>query len=574
MVSPRMVLSYGRNKYVCSGFAWKYKEWENTDQTPSIDIQLIAPPESAPAIQAALSQNPHLTSLPAPKPDILAPKSLTQTTGTGELFRLPEVQAAVKSDFIVLPCDLVCELDGSSLLETWIISQAGFGGATDGIDESGHHIGISAGGEKLGRRGGLGIWYPTKRGEEDSVKKEETDFVATTPLPRPIVQPPGTSLRPEVSNLVYSIPTDTLHDITDERKTFPVRHALLRKHGRVRMLTTHRNAHIFFFPFWVMEFLKRNETFDNLGEDVLGWWAKAGWQEGLPEKLGLDEVLGYARKGSSDDGDDTMGAGMTSSGILDDAVDVAELSSTWEGDNSHLNHLTGSARTIASRVRDASSPATPTSPVLPSTAPSVTVPPFLAYLQPTPPPEQSQNPLIRRVDTVPLLLSTSLRLAKLSSVDDVEGHKSLASPFAHTSKIAHPESVPKRCRVDTTDSLVAENVTIAEKVNIKESVIGPGCQIGEGARLMKCLLMEGAIVGEGVQLTGCVLGRRCKIEGPESLGKDGKKKAADEDRTNLRDCEVQEGNVVPWGSKLITNFLWCLIASLMFLQRRRRTKSL
>jgi hypothetical protein len=196
-----------------------------------------------------MSQNPHLTSLPAPRPEILAPKDLTHETGTGDLFRLPEVQGAIKGDFIVLPCDLVCELDGTLLADAWMVEQAGFPGAVAGSQEIGGKTAFGAGGELVGRRGGLGVWYQTKG--EGSKKGEETDFIATTPMPTPIVPAPVDSIRRDIANLVYSVPTDTLNDITEENKTFPVRHSLIRKHARVRMLTTHRDAHIYFFPYWV-----------------------------------------------------------------------------------------------------------------------------------------------------------------------------------------------------------------------------------------------------------------------------------------------------------------------------------
>ncbi|KAL9078333.1 MAG: hypothetical protein Q9157_002764, partial [Trypethelium eluteriae] len=252
------------------------------------NIHLVTPPESASAIEAALSQNPYLTSLPSPKPDVLAPKDLTQTTGTGEIFRLPEVQREITGDFIVLPCDIICELEGTSFLESWMVQEAGLGGATGGIGDNGP-IKSGSGGEKKGRRGGLAIWYPTKG--ENSIKDEETDFVATTPLSAPIVAPPASSLRPDIGNLVYSMPTDTLNDVVEEHGGFPIRHSLLRKHGRIKMETNYRNAHIFFFPYWILEMIKRNEVIENISEDVLGWWAKAGWQTGLGDKLGLREVL-------------------------------------------------------------------------------------------------------------------------------------------------------------------------------------------------------------------------------------------------------------------------------------------
>jgi translation initiation factor eIF-2B subunit gamma len=464
-----------------------------------------------------MSQNPYLTSLPNPKANILAPDDLTHESGTSDLLRLPEVQAVIKGDFIVLPCDLICELDGTGLVDAWMVEQGGFAGATGGLDGNGSTIAYGAGGEKLGRRGGLGVWYETKG--EGSKKGEETDFIATTPLPTSTVPPPADSLRRHISSLVYSIPTDTLKDITEEKKTFPIRHSLIRKHARIKMLTTYRDAHIYFFPYWVAELIKRNEKFESISEDVLGWWAKAGWQEGLGNKLGLPQIFDGESEAFS----------PTGSQVVEEEIDVSKFSTTYSG--GMRENGTKTPTTLASRVLASAS--------IPESAKSlvdsnVTVPSILAYVQPSSPTE----PLIRRVDTAHLLLTISLRLAKLPSIE--EAGKESASPFAHQHKVANKHAIPKRCRVEAENSLLAENVTIEEKTNIKECVIGYNCKIGEGARLLRCLLMENVEVGPNVQLTDCILGRRCKIEGGD---------AKDSDKTVLKECEVQDGQVIEWGSK-------------------------
>ncbi|KAL8931577.1 MAG: hypothetical protein Q9216_007153, partial [Gyalolechia sp. 2 TL-2023] len=233
-------------------------------------ITLITPPSSCKAIENALSRNPDLTSLPLPRPDILAPETLSQNTGTAEILRIPEVQAAINGHFMILPCDIISEIPGPSLLETWMIHAAGM-------------VGSSA------LPGGLGVWFPTKG--EHAVKGEETNFLMTAELPPAAVCPPSDSLRPHLSQLVYSSTTDTLSDITESKKAFPIRHGLIRKHGRIRMLTTTRDAHIYLLPYWTLDFLNRNPTFDSISEDLIGWWAKATWQPGLVPKLGLDQIL-------------------------------------------------------------------------------------------------------------------------------------------------------------------------------------------------------------------------------------------------------------------------------------------
>ncbi|KAK8190548.1 eukaryotic translation initiation factor-like protein subunit eIF2B-gamma [Phyllosticta capitalensis] len=493
------------------------------------NITLVTPPESADALDAALSQNPHLTSLPSPKPDIVAPADLTQTTGTGEIFRLKEVQEVITGDFVVLPCDLVCELNGQRLVESWMIEEGGLGGATGG-KENNRPLPLSIGGEKSGRRGGLGVWFQTKG--EDAVKGEETDFIATTPLGKPVVASHTGSLRPDLSNLVYAIPKDVLNDIVDESKGLPIRHSLLIKHGRVKMMTTTRDAFLYFFPYWILEMLKKNERFDSVS-DALGWWAKAGWQHGLGEKLGLRDIFHPRPEPSLEES-----VGAATPGVLTEEVDIASLSSTsktpHDADPSNPTSTDSSGTLpLASRVQNASGPAVEVTAISEYKEP-LHVPRILAYVQPKAP----TAPFIRRVDTAALLLNTSLRLAKLPALDEVGGNRSLASPFAHASKIAHPETIPLKCRVEAENSLVAENVSIGEKCNVKESVIGAGCKVGVGARLQRCLLMDGAEVGDNCQLTDCVLGRRCRVEGGPARG---------DERTVLKGCEVQEGFVVEWG---------------------------
>lgn len=345
-------------------------------------------------------------------------------------------------------------------------------------------------GEKGGRRGGLGVWYETKG--EVVIKGEETDFIATSPLEPGSVPPSKSSLLPHVSKLVYSVPTDTLNDITEEKKSLPIRHALVRTHPRLRMLSSHRDAHIYIFPAWVMDMINRNEHMDSVGEDVIGWWAKAEWQDGLAEKLGLREVFDKPRPTNSEDN-------LLENSPEHDDIDFASLSTTWTSDLRRN---------------------------LPTEKSKLAIPPILAYIHPKPKPGGATIPLIRRVDTAPLLLSTSLQLAKLEPIETIG--RDAASPLAHQSKVAYPEGIASKTTVTRPDCLLAENVTVEEKCSIKECVIGANCTIKQGAKLQRCVLMDGVVVGKGCKLTGCILGRRCEI-GEEST---------------LQDCEVQENLLV------------------------------
>jgi translation initiation factor eIF-2B subunit gamma len=522
-----------------------------TNDQPA-DITLVCPPSAAAAISTALNTNPFLTGLPYPRPDLLAPKDLDQNTGTAEILRLPELQAAVTSDFLVLPCDLVCELGADKLLQAWMVKSASLGdllgvGGSNSNNANATRSGngdatTTTGAAPAPRSGGLGVWYQTKTATP--VKGEETDFIATVPLPASSVLPAKGSLFPHMSKLVYSMPTDSLKDLVEDRKGFPVRHGLLRRHPRIRMLTTHRDAHIYIFPHWVMQFIKENERLETIGEDVVGWWVKAGWQKGLSTKLGLDKILRGQGYGDSDNSNDRnsngeekqhasiRGGGGSSSRTL--GVDSTTISAPTsvapvsrvdsQGSNNSSSSSSPPSKTEAATITAADQNE-------PETADSDEnlVPPMVAYIHPS---QEESAPLIRRVDTAQLLLQTSLQLAKLPSLEETD----TPSPFAHARKVAYPEGVKPRTTISRQDSLVADNVTVEEKTSIKESCIGANCQIGEGAKLSQCLLMDGVVVGRNCKLTKCILGRRSQLgEG-----------------CVLTDCEVQENLLVEAKSEWIS----------------------
>jgi translation initiation factor eIF-2B subunit gamma len=364
-----------------------------------------------------------------------------------------------------------------------MVKEAGLGGATGG----GHEFTgpkMALGGERGGRRGGLGVWYETKG--ETIIKGEETDFIATSPIEPGPVSSSRSSLLNNISKLVYSVPTDTLNDITEAKKSLPIRHSLIRAHPRIRILSSHRDAHIYIFPAWVLDMINANEHMESIGEDVIGWWAKAGWQEGLGGKLGLREVLSVPAPTDTDDS-------LMGNDPEHDDIDFGGLSTTFTS-NLQSTEAPGKEKLF--------------------------VPPILAYVQP------KGGKMIRRADTAPLLLLVSLQLAKLEAIDAVG--KDASSPFAHQSKVAYPEGIASKTTVTRPDCLLAENVTVEEKCSIKECVIGANCQIKQGAKLQRCVLMDGVVVEKGCKLTGCILGRRSQI-GEESV---------------LLDCEVQENLLV------------------------------
>lgn len=427
------------------------------------------------------------------------------------------MQRTITDDFLLLPCDLVSEVDGNQLVQQWMTMTKK-------------------------RKGGLALFYPTHGLEGISSKNDETDFIATVPLPPPTVPPPPGSLRPDVESLVLHIPQDSLKDrIEEDRGVFKLRVRLTQKYGRVKLKMKHRDAHVYIFPKWVKDYAARNPQFDSISEDVLGWWAKAQWQNGLGEKLGLHDVFLKKTPSPFSPASDDL---ETSQHMLreeqedEDSPSDAALLSTTKVSPSQPVHSPQTP--FASRVGESDPP------LIPVRKKAVEIPALHAYIQPTPTPS---TPLIRRVDTTPSLLSISLHLARLAP--------NPINPLAPEHKVHPSATIGLQTRITLEDSLIAENVTIGTRCNIKESVVGAGCEIGSGVRLTKCVLMEGVKVGDGVVLIGCVVGRRARVEGSrrdggeESAKGKGKKRddQEEEERTKLVDCEVAPNFVVKGGSE-------------------------
>ncbi|KIX07282.1 uncharacterized protein Z518_01935 [Rhinocladiella mackenziei CBS 650.93] len=494
------------------------------------DLTLITPPTSKDSIAAALAQNPYLTSLPSPSPDLLAPKDLEYTTPTAELLRLPEVQDVIKSDFVLLPCDLVCDIPGESFLESYLTRLGGPGGigsSTSSDFATSKNELLLLGGEQRGRRGGLSVWYNTIDREE-SVKGEECDFMCTTkldpehdiPLSKSAFAPSQGILR----KLVWTMPMSELWDQCEEDKSWKIRQSLLRKHGAIKCLTKYRDSHIYFFPYWVKEFAKLNEDFESISEDLVGTWAKAEWRKpGYRARFGARKL--FSRKSGAERSDVP-----SLERPIEEEIDLLSLSSSQISAQPFSPNSPPQQRTarLASRVH-----AEPEDSVLSpddgsqagEEAGSVPlIPPILSCILSS----ATDAPLVRRVDTTPLLLSVSLSLAKLPSVEESVAAKTPVSPFSHPSKIHATTSIAPRVTISRSDTLIDSNSTIATQCVIKSSVIGASVAIGTSSRVTGCVIMDGVTIGDKCVLTNTVVGKKAKIG----------------NKCSLVGCEVQDGNVV------------------------------
>ena len=495
------------------------------------DITLITPPTSKGPIAAALAQNPYLTSLPSPSPDLLAPPELEFTTPTAELLRLPEVQAVIQSDFLLLPCDLICGISGDVFLETYLTRLGGLGGiGSSGLDASRKEL-LALGGESRGRRGGLSIWYNTVDREE-SVKGEECDFMCTTKLDAENDIPLSKSSAVQqklgiLRKLVWAMPMSELWDQTEQDKSWKIRHSLLRKHGAIKCMTKYRDSHIYVFPYWVKDFAKLNEDFESVSEDLVGTWAKAEWRKpSYRAQHGARKIFGQSRAGREDI--------PSHERPIEEEIDLLSLSSTQISTppptQAIAQHRTARLATrVQADPEDSILSPDNQSDTADEDGPVPTIPPILSYILPS----SSDAPLVRRVDNTPLVLSVSLSLAKLPSIEECVASKQPASPFAHQAKIHPTTVVAPRVTVSRFDTLIDSNSTIATQCVIKSSVIGASVAIGTGSRITGCVIMDGVTIGEKCVLTNTVVGKKAKIG----------------NKSTLQNCEVQDGNMVADGTE-------------------------
>ncbi|KAL3959715.1 hypothetical protein ACCO45_004832 [Purpureocillium lilacinum] len=388
-------------------------------RTGITDITLICPPSASQALTAAMNTNPYLTGLPLPRPDILAPADLDQNTGTAEILRLPEVRELIQSDFVILPCDLICELAGEKLLQAWMVKSAS---ATDLLSSTNF-----TNGHQPRHNGGLTVWYDTKA--TVTVKGEETDFVATTPLPPSPIPSPRGSIFQHLSKLVYSIPTDSLNDITEERKSLPLRHALLRANPE-------------------------NDRLESIGEDVVGWWAKAQWQTGLAEKLHFDSFCG---RSSGDDDNESTPESISSSKESSPAGQAASKTQSRPQIQGVDSLQLAKLPSIEEAGPDAASP-----------------------------------------------------FAHPKKVAYPEGVKPRTTITKQDSLIGENVTVEEKTSIKET--VVGAGCQIKEGAKLSQCVLMDGVVVGKGCKLSKCILGKRCVIGDGSVLTDCEVQENLLVE--------------------------------------------------------------
>jgi translation initiation factor eIF-2B subunit gamma len=150
------------------------------------------------------------------------------------------------------------------------------------------------------------------------------------------------------------------------------------------------------------------------------------------------------------------------------------------------------------------------------------------------------NPLLPRNLRTPSPISVSLfitspdeytlRANSLPTYLLLNHHLALSAPDPkkHPSSTAGPKTSVGQ------DSLVAENCSLGERVQIRKSVLSANVQVGSRSVVRGSVVMSDVSIGENAKIEGCVLCKGAKIE----------------DNVTLTDCYVGAGYIVEKGTKM------------------------
>lgn len=460
-----------------------------------------------PAIRTAVNETyatrePHPSAgknpKPLRKPKIVGVSSPGSKTGTADVLRHPQVYNHIKKDFMVLSCDSICEIPATTIIKEWMLLPETVGD----------------------NKGALGVWYEVKK-----EKGVERDTIITGPVPRYDLEShlrtteARTDSTAELTYLLQNFGSRT----DDGKGDIEIRRSLFKHHPKVMYHSLYRDAHIYIFPAWSLKFILNNprNKLKSIKDDVLGWWAKAGWQgSGLQaHNLGILGIL------SRDDGNDGgKSDSLSVASYHDDEVTEADvekflgLSSMGQSGHSAAPGTANGRKEINTRgwfPTKNKIPSPVDSPISNSSEEKVFKKikkpaynglfcPGIAVFKPkmtiTP---LATTPLIRRVDTLPLYLSTCLELAR--------------NPAYNTKPIHSSAVIDSKANVSNIDSMVGAGTKVEEKVLVKRSVIGKDVRIAASAKIQGCVILDGAQIGANCKLEGCIIGRHATVGDNSSL---------------------------------------------------------
>ncbi|KAJ3111146.1 hypothetical protein HK100_002796 [Physocladia obscura] len=269
--------------------------------------------------------------------------------------------------------------------------------------------------------------------------------------------------------LLFAVGSD---EVDDE---LPVRMSILDKFAVVNIHTKLRDAHLYVFKHWVIDYVARSKI-QSIKDELIPMLTHFQYSEKVLKREGVDKFL--TQPSNFDDFYNARNESSTGGGFVN-SHPSASINAYYANLSHHQNSITpasASSSAILLENEDVDQESTDFHKSIICTA------------------LVAREGLCFRVNSVPTYLEGSRALIKTISPEDLV-----------------PRSVERQKGCQVGDSLIGDSTRIGEKTGIKKSVIGKHCVIGKNVKIINSVLMDHCVIGDKVILEGTVVCDNSKV---------------------------------------------------------------
>ncbi|KAJ3071835.1 hypothetical protein HDU98_004726 [Podochytrium sp. JEL0797] len=361
-------------------------------------------------------------------------------SGSVSADALRHVANRIKTDFIVMSCDTITNYPPNKLLDVFRIQSPTFTAL--------FHEPLKPDGEAAG----------SKSKDDDLIEYIAIDH--------------------STCRLLFSVAGD---EVDDE---LPVRMSILDKFPVVNIHTKLRDAHLYVFKHWVIDFLAKSKI-QSIKDELIPLLTHFQYSEKVLKREGAVKYL-------------------TAPSNFDHFYTSRHQSSTGGG-FVNATHSTSMFTHFQNQTQNMTNP--------PSAASSTIL------LEDIPNMDEESDFHKHIVCTA--LVAKEGYCFRVNSVQNyLEGSRTLIKTL--TAEELVPRSVERQKGCQVGDSLMGESCRVAEKSSIKKSVIGNHCVIGKNVKIINSVLLDHCVVEDKVVLEGTVVCANSQVL----------------EMCNLKDCQV------------------------------------
>ncbi|ORY53047.1 hypothetical protein BCR33DRAFT_711435 [Rhizoclosmatium globosum] len=367
-------------------------------------------------------------------------KSKGSGTSSADALRL--VANRIKTDFIVLSCDTITNYPPNKLLDVFRIQSPTFTAL--------FHEPLKA------------------EGEVASSKSKDDDLIEYVAIDH------------STCRLLFSVAGD---EVDDE---LPVRMSILDKFPVVNIHTKLRDAHLYVFKHWVIDFLSKSKI-QSIKEELIPLLTHFQYSEKVLKREGVEKYLKAG--GLSYDEFYTSRHQSSTGGGFVNATYSQSMHEHYLRQNLHNPPSTASSTILLDDVED----------------------------------DEVTTDFHKHIVCTALVAKEGYCFRVNSVPNYLEGSRALIKTITPEELVPRSVERAKGCQVG--DSLVGDSCRVGEKTSIKKSVIGNHCVIGKNVKIINSVLHDHCVIEDKAVLEGTVVCANSKVL----------------EMCNLKDCQVASG---------------------------------